>query len=231
MAGERIVVVEDEQGVRDLAVDVLSQEYEVEAASSAGQAWALIERSRPDLVLLDLTLEKRLDGLDICRALRANRTFAHIGVIVLTAEPQESTESMLLDAGADDYIRKSQFSPKLLESRVRAVLRRTRQPGQIIMHGPLKIHPGRRAVEVGGDQISLTPTEFTILFKLASNADRALQRRELLESYGGAQEGAERAVDVHVYTMRKKMGRHSSLIETVQGVGYRLAEADVTSGS
>lgn len=229
MAGVRILVVEDEPGVRQMTLEVLlalDETYEAAGVGDVETAIKAVQRYRPDLVLLDLNLGQRFDGLDVCRAIRADRSTAHIAVIVLTAERADDAEPMLLDAGADDYIRKPLFTPKLLASRVRAVLRRTR-PGEaeaLVRHGPMLIDPARREVLVDGNAIALTPTEFDILFKLAQHKDRALRRQELLERGGEDDENGrvDRTVDVHVLSIRRKLGRHAWIVDTVFGIGYRL---------
>jgi DNA-binding response OmpR family regulator len=225
MTGERILVVEDEPGVLNMTMEVIRSSpdgYDVEGASDGTEGLAALRREKPDLVVLDLNLGRRFDGLEVCKAIRADPATADVAVIILTGELMDSAESMLLDAGADDYIRKPHFTPQLLESRIRAVLRRTRAHSvETIEHGPLALHPGRRETLVDGRPVNLTPTEFDILFKLASNPERALARRELLDR-GGETTAIERTVDVHVLSIRRKLADADWLVETVFGVGYRL---------
>ncbi len=230
MAGERILVVEDEPGVMAMTREVLEsgdEAYEVTGASDPAAALDRIYADRPDLVLLDLNLGRRFDGLDVCRAVRANAQTADVPIIVLTGELLDDAETMLLDAGADDYLRKPRFTPRLLLSRVRAVLRRTSQEtSEPLRHGPLTLDPGRREARLEGAPLGFTPTEFDILRRLLTDRDRALERHELLDRGGQPGEKAiDRTVDVHVLSMRRKLGRHDWLIETVFGVGYRLGTA------
>lgn len=236
MSGERILVVEDEPGVLNMTLEVMRgarEAYTVEGAQDAASGLEAIRRNKPDLVLLDLNLGRRFDGLDVCKSIREKAEWADIAVIILTGELMDAAETMLLDAGADDYIRKPAFTPQLLESRVRAVLRRTHSaPAAELDHGPLKLHPGRREALVDGRTVNLTPTEFDILFKLANHKDRALPRRELLDRGDGTSTAVDRTVDVHVLSIRRKLGRYEWLVQTVFGVGYRLgseSEADSTS--
>jgi DNA-binding response OmpR family regulator len=226
MAGERILVVEDEPGVLDLAMEVMRsarEGYVVEGATDARSGLEAIRRRKPDLVLLDLNLGRRFDGLELCKRIRSDPATTDIAVVILTGEVLEGAESMLLDAGADDYIRKPHFTPQLLESRVRAVLRRTLgSPSATVTHGPLALDPARREVRVGDRPVHLSPTEFDILYQLARHPDRALARRELLELGHHQTHAIDRTIDVHVLSIRRKLGEHQWLIQTVFGVGYRL---------
>lgn len=230
MAGERILVVEDDPGVMAMTREVLEsggESYAVTGAADPATALDCIRTDRPDLVLLDLNLGRRFDGLDVCRAVRANAHSADMPIIVLTGELLDDAETMLLDAGADDYLRKPHFTPHLLLSRIRAVLRRTsRETSEPLSHGPLTLDLGRREARLEGAPRAFTPTEFDILHRLITNRDRALERHELLDRGGQPGEKAvDRTVDVHVLSMRRKLGRHAWLIETVFGVGYRLGTA------
>ncbi len=229
MTGARILVVEDEPGTRQMTLDVLlalDETFEAAGVGDRDTALAAVQRYRPDLVLLDLNLGQRFDGLDVCREIRSNPSTSHTGIIVFTSEPAHEAEPMLLDAGADDYIRKPQFTPQLLASRVRALLRRITGTGDagLIRHGPLTIDQERREALIEGESMGLTPTEFDILLKLATNKDRAMRRHELLERAGMEEEGGkvDRTVDVHVLSIRRKLGRHDWIVDTVFGVGYRL---------
>jgi len=229
MAGARILVVEDEPGTRQMTLDVLmslEETYETAGVGDRKTALAAVKRYRPDLVLLDLNLGQRFDGLEVCKEIRANPATSQTGIIIFTSEPAADVEPILLDAGADDYIRKPQFTPQLLASRVRAVLRRTARSGAegLIRYGPLTLEPSRREALLDGVSIGLTPTEFDILHRLARHQDRALGRSELLERGGEERENpkVDRTVDVHVLSIRRKLGRHDWIIDTVFGVGYRI---------
>lgn len=229
MAGARILVIEDEPGTRQMTLDVLlalDETYEAAGVGDRETALQAVLRYRPDVVLLDLNLGRRFDGLDICREIRGNPAIANTGIIVFTSEPASEAEPMLLDAGADDYIRKPQFNPQMLASRVRAVLRRIRTegPDALMRYGPLSLDPDTRMATVEGDPVGLTPTEFEILSKLLQNKHRAMRREELLERDGPEPKDGkvDRTVDVHVLSIRRKLGRHEWIVDTVFGVGYRL---------
>jgi DNA-binding response OmpR family regulator len=226
----RILVIEDEQQVRDLLMVVLREAgFDVSGARSGAEALTLLGEKGPDLVLLDFQLPGGPSGLEVCRRLRADRATANVPIIVLTGQADEAVELSFLEAGADDYIRKHQFKAAILIARIQAVLRRSRPAGpEVVETEVLRIHPARREVRVAGEPLNLTPTEFDILYKLASQPDRAHSRRDLLDRGGGDAEGVDRTVDVHVLSIRRKLGRHAWLVATVWGIGYRLGTAPPT---
>jgi two-component system phosphate regulon response regulator PhoB len=224
----RIVVVEDEMQVRDMVLDVLGDAgFDAVGAEDGLSGMRAIREHRPDLVLLDVHLPGGMSGREVLRRLRAEGATAHLPIVVLTGQDDDQLELTFLEEGADDYLRKTFFRPRLLVGRIKAVLRRTggsETDSDVIRQDPLVIHPGRREVMVEGKPINLTPTEFDILFKLASNRDRALPRRELIDR-GDEGEGDDRTVDVHVLSIRRKLGKQAWLVSTVWGVGYRLGSA------
>lgn len=232
MAGERILIIEDEAGVLDVTREVMQRSpegYEVQGAGDVATALEKIRDWYPDLVVLDLNLGRRFDGLEICREIRSGATTSNVAIIVLTGESMDTAESMLLDAGADDYIRKPHFTPALLSSRVRAVLRRThKSSASTLRRGPLILNPARREATLDGAALSLTPTEFGILHSLAVNSDRAMERHELLDR-GGAPSAVDRTVDVHILSIRRKLHPQDWLVQTVFGVGYRLGTMPATA--
>jgi DNA-binding response OmpR family regulator len=223
----RIVVIEDEKQVRELLMVVLREAgYDVAGAEDGETGLHKVRDQATDLVLLDYTLPGGLSGLDVCKRLRESTATAQIPIIVLTGESSPDVELQFLEQGADDYIRKPHFKAAVLIGRIKAVLRRSHQGAtEVVRTENLVIHPGRREVLVAGEPVNLTPTEFDILYKLASNADRALTRRELLDRGDGDVEGVDRTVDVHVLSIRRKLGKHAGLVATVWGVGYRLGGA------
>jgi two-component system phosphate regulon response regulator PhoB len=160
----------------------------------------------------------------VLRRLRADPATAHLPIIVLTGQEEEQVEATLLDEGADDYIRKGFFRPRVLVERIKAVLRRAGSGGAApaIRTEHLVVHPGRREALVDGKAVNLTPTEFDILLRLASQPDRALTRRELIDRGADDGEGDDRTVDVHVLSIRRKLGKYAWLVSTVWGTGYRL---------
>ncbi len=224
----KIVIIEDEAPVRALLHDVLVHAgMEVCMAPDGAKGLAVIAEWPPDLLLLDHELPGGPTGLEVCRQLRAEAATAHLPIIVLTGEMSEDVELSFLEAGADDYIRKSRrLKSAVLVGRINAVLRRTHPTGpEVIQTEHLTIHPGRREAQVDGQTLKLTPTEFDILYKLATNPDRALSRRELLDRGEKDEEGVDRTVDVHVLSIRRKLGSKDWLVSTVWGVGYRLGAA------
>lgn len=225
MSNGKILVIEDEDLLRDMILEVLGGGgYETAGASDAPEGLRLVQELSPDLVVLDLNLPERMKGLEICRAIRADPATSHVAVLVLTGNKGDEYETAMFDAGADEYIRKNDFKPQLFLRRVAAVLRRAHQTGSSALQaGPLTIYPGRRETRVEGRPLSLTPTEFDILFKLASNPERAISRRELLDrGTDGDDATVDRTVDVHILAIRRKLGTMSWLVSTVWGVGYRL---------
>lgn len=223
MAKACIVIIEDEPQVREMVSEVLSSYgYEAHGAPDGYAGLRLLKQVEADCVLLDVGLPGGLNGMAVCRQIRDDADLGDaIGIIALTGQVGDHVEEEMFDAGADDYIRKPNFKPKLLIKRLEAVLRRIRPvTEEAIRLEHLTLDPDRRESLVGGNPLSLTPTEFHILYLLASNPDRAIPRRELLDRGGGA--AVDRTVDVHVNSIRKKLGRYDWLVETVWGVGYRL---------
>ncbi|MHC5011950.1 MAG: response regulator [Planctomycetota bacterium] len=222
----RIVVIEDEKQVRDLLLVVLGDAgFQAAGAENGHDGLAIVREQPTDLVLLDFQLPGGVSGLEVCRRLRGDAATAKIPIIVLTGQVDDNVELSFLEAGADDYIRKNNFKAAVLIGRINAVLRRTRQTDtDVVQTEHLTIHPARREVLADGQVLNLTPTEFDILYKLATNTDRALSRRELLDRGGGEGEGegVDRTVDVHVLSIRRKLGKYAWLVSTVWGVGYRL---------
>ena len=223
---ERILVVDDEAGIRELVGTYLRKEgYRVYEAADGEDALERFRAEPPDLVVLDLRLPG-IDGLDVLREMRRNSaTF----VIVLTARAEEIDKLLGLELGADDYITKP-FSPRELVARVRAVLRRSRDsdgPGEAAMQFEgLVIDTERREVQVDGDLVELTALEFDLLAALASAPGRVFTRRQLIERvWGWDFYGDDRLVDVHVRNLRKAIGDPADeprFVGTVRGVGYKL---------
>ncbi|MDJ0522722.1 MAG: response regulator transcription factor, partial [Planctomycetota bacterium] len=225
MAKGRILVIEDEDLLRDMILEVLGADgYETAGAGDPHEGLRLLRELTPDLVVLDLNLPAHMKGLDICREIRADSATSHIAVLVLTGNKGDEYETAMFDAGADEYIRKTDFKPQLFLRRVGAVLRRATQTSNAaLQQGPLTVYPARREALIDGEPLSFTPTEFDILYKLASNPERAISRRELLDRGGEGDDAAvDRTVDVHILAIRRKLGEHAWLVSTVWGVGYRL---------
>jgi DNA-binding response OmpR family regulator len=224
----KILVVDDDKKMVELIRLYLARDgYAVLEASDGRQALDLARQRAPALIVLDLMLPV-VDGLDVCRILRAE---SRVPIIMLTARSTEDDKLLGLDLGADDYLTKP-FSPRELVARIRAVLRRTTESApplpQEIRAGDLHILFARHEVWRGGTQLRLTPTEFRLLETLARAPGRAFSRQELLESaFGYDYDGLDRTVDVHVMNLRKKIAPppgQEHPIQTVFGVGYKWAE-------
>jgi two-component system phosphate regulon response regulator PhoB len=220
----RIAVIDDEEAIRETLIETLEQNgFETLGYENGRTGLDGVRRDPPDLVLLDVNMPG-LDGIEVCRRLRADPSTARLAVVMLTGLSSEADQLLGYDVGADDYVNKP-WSQRTLVARLRAVLRRS-QPGAggqaPVVHGPLALHPARYEATLEGRPIPLTPTEFRLLHLLATNADRALSRAQLLEQQEGEREVTDRNVDVHVLSIRKKLGKHAGLVATVWGVGYRL---------
>lgn len=224
---EVILVVEDEPKMVKLARDYLERSnYWVISAGDGRTALAMFRDERPNLVVLDLNLPG-MDGLDVCRALRRE---SDVPIIMLTARVEEMDRLIGLELGADDYITKP-FSPRELVARVRAVLRRVKgdvyQPG-LLRTGDLEIDlPGHR-VSRGGQEVSLSRTEFNLLAVLAQHPGQTFTRAQLLNRlHGVAYDGYDRSIDAHVKNLRRKLEPDTAepqYIQTVYGVGYKFTE-------
>lgn len=229
MANEKILIIEDEEDILALVHYNLARAgYRVDCATS-GEEGLKLTAEQPDLVLLDLMLPG-IDGLEVCRRLRGSDRSATLPIIMMTARGEESDVVAGLELGADDYVTKP-FSPKILLARVRSVLRRReRQPEaqestEQMVHGELVIHPGRNEVLVAGQPVELTFTEFRVLQFLASRPGWVFTRYQIVNAVRGEDYAVtDRAVDVQVVGLRKKLGRCGELIETVRGVGYRFKD-------
>ena len=225
---QRVLVVDDDTEIVRLLRAYLEQEcYEVLAAYDGEMALHVLRRERPDLVILDLMLPDR-DGWDVTRVMRGDANLAPIPIIMLTARVEDQDKILGLELGADDYITKP-FNPREVMARVRAVLRRAQGepvPSRVMRAGPLLIDLDQHRVDVDGQPVKLTPTEFNLLRALAEHPGHALTRMELIEKgLGYNYEGLERTVDTHIKNLRRKLakaGAGEDLIETVFGVGYRL---------
>lgn len=228
MASERILVVDDEEDLLELVDYNLSKEgYRVTCVNSGEAAINTAKALVPDLVVLDLLLPK-VDGLDVCKALKADSKTQHIPIIMLTAKTEEADVVTGLELGAEDYITKP-FSPRVLLARIRAALRRKARPPledpTLIELHSLVIHPGRHEVLLEGKPLELTYTEFRLLHFLARKPGWAFTRSQIVDAVKGEDYPVtERSVDVQVVGLRKKLGELGPLIETVRGVGYRFKE-------
>jgi two-component system phosphate regulon response regulator PhoB len=228
MAGERILIVEDEDDILELVRYNLGKEgYRVMGAASGEEGLETLKKTKPDLLVLDLMLPG-IDGLEVCRLLKSGLSTEHIPVVILTAKGEEADVVTGLELGADDYVTKP-FSPRVLLARIRAVLRRrARKPADadatIQIHDFL-IHPGRHEVLLNGKPINLTFSEFEILHVLARRPGWVFTRDQLVDAARGQDYAVTaRSIDVHIVSLRKKLGGSRKYIETVRGVGYRFKE-------
>jgi two-component system alkaline phosphatase synthesis response regulator PhoP len=223
---ERIVVIDDEEDIRELIEYNLSKEgYEVASAMSAEEAVPLIKSAPPDMIILDLMLPG-INGLELCRQLKGSPEYKDIPIIMVTARSEESDIVRGLELGADDYVSKP-FSPKVLNARVKSVLRRGRQDAadesSVLSCEKLTLDPQRRFVSVEGQAIELTNTEFKLLHFLLRRPGFVFTRDQIVEGvHGDDYPVTDRSVDVQVVGLRKKLHDYGSYIETVRGVGYRF---------
>ena len=222
-----IYLVEDDDSIRELVLYTLhTTGFEAEGFRNAADFWQALEKELPQLVLLDIMLPDE-DGLHILKRLRAGAETADLPVMMLTAKSSEYDRVVGLDSGADDYMPKP-FGMMELVSRVRALLRRAAKPAaedKLFTAGPLAVDVKRRAVTVDGEPVILTYKEFELLFYLLENRGVVLSRDQILTKiWDYNYSGETRTVDVHIRTLRQKLGDAGALIETVRGVGYRLAQ-------
>jgi two-component system phosphate regulon response regulator PhoB len=228
MAKATILVIEDEEDILELVRYNLAKEgYEVICATTGEEGLGVARSKLPTLVVLDLMLPG-VDGLEVCRLLKADAKARHIPIVILTARSEEADIVAGLELGADDYVTKP-FSPRVLVARVRAALRRMRkepvsETATVKIHD-LIIHPGRHEVLVEGEPVELTYTEFGILHFLARHPGWVFTRSQIVDAVRGDDYPVtDRSVDVQIVGLRKKLGPHGRYIETVRGVGYRLKE-------
>jgi two-component system alkaline phosphatase synthesis response regulator PhoP len=228
----RILVVDDDREIVRLVRAYLEQSgFEVLTAGDGETALHILRRERPDLMLLDLMLPGR-DGLSVTQVVRGDAGLAAMPIIMLAARVEDHDKIVGLELGADDYVTKP-FKPGEVVARVRAVLRRAQgetSPARVIQVGDLVIDLDRHQVQVDGQVVRLTPTEFGLLHALAEQPGHALTRQEMIErGLGYNYEGLDRTVDSHVKNLRRRLdeaGGAAHVVETVFGVGYRLAAGD-----
>jgi len=224
-----ILIIEDEEDILALLhYNLIKAGYNAKCASHGEEALTAIASKMPDLILLDLMLPG-IDGMEICRQLRSNEETREIPIIMLTARGEEEDVVRGLELGADDYVTKP-FSIKVLLARVQTVLRRKsvlqqESDQEELIRGDLRIHPGRKLAQVEGKTIDLTFTEFRVLESLASRPGWVFTRYQIVNAVRGEDYAVtDRAVDVQIAGLRKKLGSCSHYIETVRGIGYRFRE-------
>lgn len=221
-----IYCVEDDAGIRDLMIYTLqASDLQAKGLPDADAFWAAMEKEKPKLILLDIMLPGE-DGISILKKLKAQSTTADIPVIMATAKGTEYDKVIGLDLGADDYLAKP-FGMMEMVSRVKAVLRRAYKDEKtdIVVVGKLTLNPQTHTVKADGEKIILTLKEFELLHKFMRHPGRVYSREQLLSDIWGADYvGETRTVDVHIGTLRTKLGECGEYIDTVRGVGYRLEE-------
>ncbi|MDX1774956.1 MAG: response regulator transcription factor [Desulfobulbales bacterium] len=233
MVKKLILIVEDEEDIQQLVgFNLIKAGFQVEYADSGEQALEIIKGRHPDLILLDIMLPG-MNGIEVCKILRSENQTAEIPVIMLTAKGEETDIIGGFELGADDYVTKP-FSPKILVSRVKAVLRRKvkgstptdPERGEVITAENIVINPGRHEVTIDSRPVNLTPTEFGILKLLAKRPGWVFSRQQIIDEVRGYDYLiTPRAIDVQVFSLRKKMGGAGKKIETVRGIGYRFNDS------
>jgi two-component system, OmpR family, alkaline phosphatase synthesis response regulator PhoP len=228
MPKETILIIEDDKNILELVKYNLAKEgYNVLPALSGEEGLEIARSQCPDLIILDIMLPG-VDGFGVCRLLKTEKKTAQIPIVMLTAKGEESDIVTGLELGADDYITKP-FSPRVLIARVRVILRQPipsandeMEPLQV---HDLQIHPGRHEVSIKGEQIELSLTEFKILHFLAQQPGWVFSRYQIVDGIHGEEHAVtDRAVDVQIVGLRKKLGAYGDYIETVRGVGYRFKD-------
>ncbi len=223
----RVLVIEDERALTEVLTYNLQREgYDTIVAHDGQEGLRKAQTLLPDLILLDLMLPV-MSGLEVCRELKAGERTRDIPILMLTAKTEETDQVVGFSLGADDYVNKP-FGVKALMARIKALQRRREggnDPSTVVEHLGVRIDRLRHRAFVGDVELSLTPTEFRLLECLLRQPGRAFSRHQLMDAaIGEGQIVLERTIDVHIKTLRKKMG-DSDLIETVRGVGYRFREA------
>lgn len=221
-----IYCIEDDNGIRDLIVYTLTASgYEAKGFADSSEFWTAVKQEIPTLILLDVMLPNE-DGISILKKIRSDKKTAEVPVIMETAKETEYDKVVALDLGADDYLTKP-FGMMEMVSRVRAVLRRTlkEEKKQDLKLNELEINTSRHIVYVNGKEVYLTLKEYDLLKLFMENIGRAFTRDQLLSSVWGTEYvGETRTVDVHIGTLRTKLGSAGDYIKTVRGVGYRMEE-------
>jgi two-component system, OmpR family, phosphate regulon response regulator PhoB len=227
MANSRVLIIEDERALTDVLTYNLKREgYETAIAHDGKEGLRKAQTLLPDVIILDLMLPL-MNGLEVCRELRAGERTRNIPIIMLTAKAEETDQVVGFSLGADDYVTKP-FSVKVLVQRIKALRRRVEgevESPDLVEHQGIRIDRVQHRASVKGKDLDLTPTEFRLLECLLRQPGRAFTRSHLMDAAIG--EGAvvlERTIDVHVKTLRRKLGAAGDYIETVRGVGYRLRQ-------
>lgn len=222
-----IYCVEDDDNIRELVIYTLqSANYQAEGFENAEKFYKGLNKKKPDLILLDIMLPDE-DGISILKRLKANHDTKKLPVIMLTAKASEYDKIKGLDLGADDYVSKP-FGVMELISRIKAVMRRTHtvERENVLSIGGIELDNEKHTVSVNHELVSLTYKEFELLYNLMINRDLVMSREKLLDLvWNTGYEGESRTVDVHIGSLRQKLGASGALIQTIRGVGYKIGEA------
>lgn len=224
----KLLLVEDEEDIADLIkLQAELAGYKIAIEYDGLNGLRAVEREKPDLVILDVMLPGQ-SGLDVCRKIKNNPNTRNIPVIMISAKGEEIDVVLGLELGADDYISKP-FSTKILFSRIRAVLRRGKEPevqSKTVTFGPFVLDLDSYLLTKKGKSIPVTLSEFGILRRLVLQKGKVLTRSQLLDDIPNSEFIVDRNIDVHIAALRKKLGTHGHYIETVRGVGYRFSDED-----
>jgi two-component system phosphate regulon response regulator PhoB len=224
---QTILIIDDEpELIKLLDYNLTKSGYLAVSARDGATGLDMARKHRPDLIILDVMMPG-MDGWEVCKKLRQDSATASTPLLMLTAKAEEADRVLGLELGADDYVTKP-FGVREILARVKALLRRaqaSQEPSEVIKAGKLVIDSGRRTITIAGKRVDFSTTEFNLLRALAARQGRVLSREELIaDARGDDVEILDRTVDVHVAAVRRKLGKHGDLIETVRGVGYRLKE-------
>lgn len=224
-----VLVIEDDEDIRELIRYNLEREgFRVTETATGEEGLVQVRARRPDLILLDLMLPG-IQGLEVCRRIRASDDTATVPLIMVSAKGEEPDVVAGLEMGADDFVAKP-FSPRELVARIRSVLRRgpareQTAAAKVLRVGEIEVDRERHEVSVNGEEVRLTLAEFRLLQALASSPGRVFTRAQLVrEITGGEHHIVERNVDVHVRALRRKLGEAGEMIRTVRGVGYKIED-------
>jgi DNA-binding response OmpR family regulator len=221
-----IVIIDDEPDILELvSLNLKKSGFRVREFSEVEPFYRSLKTGIPDLIILDLMMPE-VDGFEVCKYLKNQEAFSSIPIIMLTARTDETDKVLGLELGADDYVTKP-FSPRELVARVKAVLRRgganETDIRKMVIHNILTIDPDKYEVEVKGERIELTPTEFRILQLLASKQGRIQSRDQILSFLWGEEKYViDRTIDVHIRHLREKLGSAAVLVKNVRGLGYKI---------
>lgn len=229
MSQQTILIIEDERSLVEVLTYNLEMEgFRVLSATDGHEGLLRAQSALPDLVILDLMLPG-MDGMQVCRQLRSDPRTDQIRILMLTAKSEEIDEIIGFNMGADDYVAKP-FKLKPLIHRIKALLRRptvTPEHGEIVVCEGVEVDRVNHVARLDGKEMQLTPTEFRLLWTLARRPGRPYNRSELMDSSRGEDANAlERTIDVHIRSLRQKMGDKADLVETVRGIGYRFRSPD-----